>query len=262
MRHMLTALACACLSLTAGADDLDALKTRGTLRVLRVPSAGVNEFFQDDTHLPGFDRELLEGFAQLHGLSVRVVPVSSWDELAPALLARRGDVIAGRYTATATRRKQIAFTRETFPTRVVVVTRRPGAVVSTLAELLRERIGTVRGSSMVEALLAAGVPAERIDDSLKPGQQVAALVAGQVSAVVMGVENAIAEQRRDPALQLGLFLGPPGSLAWGVHPDDAALLAALNVYIDNVNKSPTWGRLVAKYFGSAALEVLKKARSE
>lgn len=262
MRHVLAIAVLAGGPLLATADDLAELKVRGTLRVLHVPAIGINEFFQEDARQPGLDRELLEAFARLHGLQIRTVPITHWDELAPALVEGRGDVIAGRYTATDSRRKLIAFTSEVFPTRNVVVTRQPTPVVTTLEGLLRERIGTVRGSSMFEALAAARVPAARIDDSLEPGGQATALAARRVTAVVMGVENAIAEQRRDPALQIGLFLGPPGSLAWGVRKDDAALLRALDAYIANVRKSPVWSRLVVKYFGEAALDLLKKARAE
>jgi hypothetical protein len=47
-----------------------------------------------------------------------------------------------------------------------------------------------------------------------------------------------------------------------VRKEDRALLAALDEYISNVRRSPTWSRLVVKYFGDAAVEVLRKARSE
>jgi ABC-type amino acid transport substrate-binding protein len=83
-----------------------------------------------------------------------------------------------------------------------------------------------------------------------------------VSAVVLGVENAISAQRADPALQLGLFLGPPTSLAYGVRKGDADLLKALDEYIENLRRTPTWSRLVVKYFGERAPDVLKKARME
>jgi hypothetical protein len=36
----------------------------------------------------------------------------------------------------------------------------------------------------------------------------------------------------------------------------------LNDYITNLRRSPTWNRLVVKYFGASALDVLKKARGE
>jgi ABC-type amino acid transport substrate-binding protein len=239
--------------------DLADLRRAGSLRVL---TAVNSVFFKiDDAERPGFDAELLASFGERHGLTLKAIR-ADWNELLPSLAAGKGDVIAGGFSDTPERRRAAAFTREVFPTRNVVVTRKPTPVVTTLDELLRERIGTVRGSSMLDALLAARVPAKRIDDSLKPGGQVTALVSGKVSAVVMGVENAIAEQRRDGALQLGLFLGPPASLAYGVRRDDVELLRALDAYIDNARKSSVWSRLVVKYFGDAALDVLKKARAE
>ena len=174
----------------------------------------------------------------------------------------RGDLIAGRFTVTESRKKLIAFTSEVFPTRNVVLTRRPHRVVRTLAELYEERVGTVKGTSLAEAIGAAGVPPAHVDGSVPSGTLPAALRSGQVSAVVLGVENAISAQRADPALQLGLFLGPPTSLAYGVRKGDAELLKALDEYIENLRRTPTWSRLVVKYFGERAPDVLKKARTE
>ncbi len=245
------------------AADLAEIKARGTLRVLYVPSHAPDEFFYPpNQERPGFDRELLDGFAQLQRVKLEPVPIPAWDELAPALAKGRGDLVAGRYSVTDSRRKLVNFSAEAFPTRHVVLTRKPTRVVTTLEELLHERIGTVRGSSMAEALAAARVPSGRIDDSLRPGLQAAALADGRVTAVVMGVENAISEQRRDASLQLGMFLGPPGSLAYAVRKEDPELQRALDAYIESARRSTAWSRLVVKYFGEAAVEVLKKARAE
>jgi membrane-bound lytic murein transglycosylase MltF len=56
---------------------------------------------------------------------------------------------------------------------------------------------------------------------------------------------------------LGVFLPPSPGRAWAVRKDAPALLAALNEYVTNVRRSPTWSRLVVKYYGDLALEVLK-----
>jgi ABC-type amino acid transport substrate-binding protein len=262
MQRALAALVLALLPSLASAD-LAEIKARGTLRVLYVPSNAPDEFFDmKSPDRPGFDRELLEGFAQLQRVKLETVSVAGWDELAPALVKGRGDLVAGRYSITESRKQLVNFSAEVFPTRHVVLTRKPTRVVTTLDELLRERIGTVRGSSMAEALAAAHVPAARIDDSLRPGLQAAALVDGRVSAVVMGVENAISEQRRDAAMQLGMFLGPPGSLAYALRKQDPELQRALDTYIESAHRSTAWSRLVVKYFGEAAIEVLKKARAQ
>ena len=262
MKRLVFALATGVLATAAAIGaDLAAVKARGSLRVLAVDLKQPDEFFQL-SGAPGFDREILEGFAKLHELRVESVPVSAWDDLVPALVADRGDVIAGRFTVTEERKRRIAFTRETFPTRNVVLTRQPTPPVRSLEELRTVRVGTVRGSSMAKAVAHAGVPPANVDDTIRPGGLPQALAAGRVMAVVLGVESAIRAQRDDPKLELGLFVGPPGSLAFGVRREDAALLAALDRYIDKLQRTATWNRIAVKYFGESSLEVLRKARAE
>ncbi len=245
---------------SVGAADLADVTARGSLRVIVMPLSATDEFFPvPPGPRPGFDREVLDGFVRLHRVKLEVVPVEGWDNLIPALLQGRGDVIAGRFTVTEARLKQIAFTSEVFPSRNVVLTRRPHARVDTVEGLKQERVGTIRGSSMAEAVKAV-VPPANVDDSIPPGGLPAALLAGKVSAVVLGVESAIAAQREDAQMELGAFVGPPRSLAYGVRREDATLRQALDEYIENVRRTPTWSRLVVEYFGDSAPEILKKAR--
>ncbi len=77
---------------------------------------------------------------------------------------------------------------------------------------------------------------------------------------MLGVESAITAQRDDPKVELGIFVGPPGSLAFGVRLGDEQLLVALDRYIQNLRRTATWNRLAVKYFGDSAPEVLRKAR--
>ncbi len=255
------AVAAVLLSSPARPSDLEAVKARGSLRVLAVHLDAPDEFFQFDGP-PGFDREMLEGFAALHRVRLEPVAVAGWSDLVPALLADKGDLVAGRFTVTDERRRRIAFTRETFPTRHVVLTLKPTPPVTSLGQLRTLRVGTVRGSSMEEAVRRAGVPPENVDDSVPPGGLPAALAAGKVKAIVLGVESAVVARRDDPRIELGVFVGPPGSLALGVRKGDSALLAALDSYIDNFRRGAAWNRLVVKYFGDSAPEVLRRARTE
>ena len=246
---------CAPLAL---AQDLPALKKGGRLRVLAVP---VNEgplFIAADKPGEGFDAEILAGFARLHEVSLEVVPVETWDGLVPALLKGRGDVIAGGFTDTPARRAQIAFTVEVFPTRDVVLTRKPTPPITTLEQLRKAHVGTIKGTSMSDAVAAVGVT--RWDNDLPPGGVQAALREGRVAAAVDGLESALVASRNDPDVQLGLFVGESQSLAYGVRKDAPALLAALDEYLANTRRSGTWNRLAVKYFGPAAPEILRKAR--
>jgi ABC-type amino acid transport substrate-binding protein len=252
----------AAASAPAGAD-LDEFKQRGTLRVLVVVTARQPEFIcMEPGQPPGFDREILDGFAALQRLKLELVPVAGWDELVPALLKARGDVIAGRFSITESRLKQIDFTHEVFPTRHVAVTRRPHRVVRTVEELRQEKVGTVKATSLADTVAAAGVPRPRVDDEVPAGGLSDALRSGRVTAVVWGLEQAITAARTDPDIQLGVYLGPPGSLAYGVRREDPQLKEALDAYIQNVRRTPTWSRLVVKYFGENAPEVLRTARTQ
>lgn len=238
----------------AVAADLAEVVTQGRLRVLYVPA--VPSFFADDPGLPpGFDREILAGFCQLKRIALVPVAIPTWDKVVPSLLEGRGDVIAGVFTATESRRKTIDFTSEAFPTRSVVMTRKPHPPVLTLEQLQGRPVGCGKGSSMYELLLSLGIAPTIVDDSLD------ALRGGKVTAVIVGIEHAILAQRQDASLEIGLFVGQPESLAYGVRKEDAALQQALDDYLQNIRRSGTWNRLVVKYFGPTAPDVLRRARN-
>jgi ABC-type amino acid transport substrate-binding protein len=244
------------------AVDLPEIQKQGALRVLVVIDVPRPEFFSFDPKMPGFDREVLEGFARTRKLKLEVVSLPSFEDLIPSLLERKGDVIAGGYRDSPTRRKQIAFTDEVFPNRFVIVTLKPHRVVQTVEELRKERVGTTKGTATAEALLEAGVPAASIDDGIPLGAYAEALHAGRITAAAWSVERALPAQRQDPSIQLGMYLGKAGSLAYGVRKEDGQLLAALNAHIALVRNSGGWSPLVVKYFGSNALQVLQQAASQ
>jgi ABC-type amino acid transport substrate-binding protein len=251
----------------AASPDLPELKTRGKLRAVvagdpAAPGAPSRFLAKQGEAFVGIEGEILAGFARQQKLELELLYVPGWDQLLPTLVQKKADVIAGGMTATEERRKLVAFSAETFPTRDVVVTRKPHRVVKTVEQLREEVVGVAQGTSYVEAAKAAGVPASNlkivgdtsdIDDLMR---------AGTLTATIQGVEFALAPQQEDASVQLGLFLGPPQSIALAVRKDDPQLLAALNDYIAALRKTPTWNRLVVKYFGSRAIEVLRRARGE
>jgi ABC-type amino acid transport substrate-binding protein len=261
IRSLLPFLCAAALGAAPAGADMSEVRTSGALRVLAVLDPNRPEFFSVRADLPpGFDHEILQGFADLHRLRLQVVSVPTWDALVPSLLAGKGDVVAGRFTATEGRRKTIDFTQEVFPYRLVVLTRKPRPAVTTMEELRREKVGTMKGTNLAEAIASLGLPAANVDDAIPTGGFVEALHSGRITAVVWGVESVIASQKEDPELQLGMFVGAPGSLAFGVRKSDTELRQALDAYVENFRKTTSWNRLVVKYFGDAAPEILKKAR--
>ncbi len=243
---------------TAPARDLPAVRQEGILRVLLVPTELEPEFADlRSKSRPGFDLEILQGFARAQKVKLEIVKIDGWDKLIPALLAGRGDVIAGRFTDTAARRRQIRFTQPVFPTAVVVVTRKPHRAVNTLAELRSERIGTIRGTSMDEELAAAKIRGKIDYTTLEKKALSAALKAGDITAAAWGFEGALAAAKRDRDLQIGMRLGRPASLAYGVRKGDDTLRAALDAHIQMMRGTGAWQRLVVRYLGESAAKILK-----
>jgi ABC-type amino acid transport substrate-binding protein len=248
--------------------DLAEVRQRGKLLVLiagdpAAPVTSTTFLGRDGSVFVGLEGEILAGFASRHKLELELVYVPSWDKLIPSLLAARGDLIAGGLTRTEERRKVIEFTAETFPTRDVVLTRKPRRVVQTLQQLREEQVGIAAGTSHIDTLRAAGVPPDNIKIISDPSSLPELMRAGTITATVQGVEVAVRPPwATDPDFELGMFLGPPQSLAMGLRKEDRQLLAALNDHIGNLRKTPTWSRLVVKYFGERTIEVLRRARGE
>jgi len=257
-RVPLLALAGLLVAFGAAGDDLPPLVARGTLRVLVSADEDPAWFSFEGGRTPGFERELLEGFASLHRLRLEAVPVRRFEDIIPDLQRGQGDLIAG-LRVTEPRRSQVAFTAEVLPDRLVVVTRRPRPAVRTLEELRAATVGVIPGTSWADAAAGTGVPSSRTVEFTDGNALLSGLKAQRVSAVVMSVSDLLLAARHDHELHGGLALGPPGSTAWGVRRADTALLRALDDYLRNLRRTPSWSRLVVQYFGQDALAVLGRS---
>jgi membrane-bound lytic murein transglycosylase F len=240
--------------------DLAEVKKTGVLRVLVVDGAPYFLSLRGGDS-PGLEREILDGFARLEGIKVQLVEVPEWKDLVPALVQGKGDLVAGGVTDTPARRGQIDFTAEVFPSRNVILSYKPSPVITTLEQLRLVRVGTIRGSNLAASLAYAKIPKANIDDAVPATGFLATLRSRRVVALVDAVEDALILQQEDPNVQIGMFVGAPESLAFGVRKEAPRLRDALSEYVSNVRRTPTWNRLVVKYFGASAAEVLKKTRA-
>jgi len=204
---------------------------------------------------PGFERELIEGFARLHKRRIEIATRERFGDLIPALLANDGDVITG-IIDTPERRNRITFTSEVLPARHIVVSYAPRPGVGSLEEFRRLRVGSVTGTSWWRATIGAGIPEAAIVAFPDAPSMLQALREGRVEAAIMSLSDFTLAAKADPALRAGVQVGEPASAAWGVRQDDTALRTQLDEYIANVRHTPTWSRLIVKYFGEAALKVL------
>ena len=248
------------LAAGAAAGDLKEVEARKALRVLVAADEQPEMFSFSAQGPPGFERELVEGFARSRQLKVDIVPVRTFDQIVPMLLKGDGDLVLG-IIDTESRRQLIDFTAETLPARHLVVNRRPAPAVDRIDDFRKLRVGVVAGSSWAEAAAAAGVTKSNLASYPDLPSLLEALRAGKVAATVMSTPDFALAQRRDPAMQPGVFIGPSLKAAWGVRKTDPALQRALNQYLQHLRNSPDWGRLVLKYFTADAIDLFKRARN-
>ncbi len=263
MRHraLLATVLVAGLAAALAAADLPSPRLPGRLRVLASSDEMPEVFSFASGGAPGFERELVEGFARARKLEVQVVPVKNWDQIIPMLVKGEGDLIVG-IVDTEARRKRISFTKEIYPVRHVVVTRRPSPPVATVGELRGLRVGVIPGTTWAEAATEAGVPASNQVPCADLNDALDALRKGRIAATVVAVFDYALARKHDPALEAGIFLGTPLTAAWAVRKEDGSLLAALDEYLEALRQSPVRSSLAVKYFTEDALGLLRRARKE
>lgn len=248
----------ACLP-TPALADLAEIKARGTLKVIAVREEAPEMFSFAASGEPGFEREIIEGFARLHDLEFQAVPANTSAERIQLLAGKAGDVIIG-IIETEPRRKLVNFTSEVLPARHIVITLKSHREVKTVEEFRAERIGVVKGTSWAQAAVDAGVPAGSMQSFAERHSALEALREGKITATVMSLSDFTLALRRYPEIRAGLTLGASASAAFAMRKSDPQLLAALDAYLDNLRKGPSWGRLVVKYFGEQALTVLGRQK--
>jgi polar amino acid transport system substrate-binding protein len=187
------------------------------------------------------------------------VPAATPAEAIAALAQGRahvaaGGVISGQPDAS------IDYSLEVFPSRAVIVTRRPAPPVEFIEGLRGIRVAFSSGNAVSEALAAAKVRASSLEELGSAAEVVAALREGRAGAGVVRLDEALRAFGRDPELALGAGIGARQSLALAVRRGDVALLRELNQHLSQLRSTPSWGHLVEKHFGREALPALARAR--
>src|SRR5262245_57584872 len=126
------------------AFDLDGIQQRGVLRVL-IPHLA--DYLPRGENPVDDERELIADFARQQGLETYWIRVDSRADLIPFLLEGRGDIVASNLTATADRRKEVAFTVPVQLVREQVVTRKGDGTIKRPADLVGRYVAVRRSSS-------------------------------------------------------------------------------------------------------------------
>lgn len=250
--------------------DLDEVLKRRQVRMLVTMDR--THFYFDGGRATGITADAIRQFEQwlnqqkkqAKHLNIQavVVPVRR-DQLIPALLAGRGDVIASFMTVTDERERQVTFPPGGTKVDEVLVLPKGARAPTNLEEIAGLAVHVRRSSSYHDSLVAlnarlasAGREPVRIvalDENLDTDEALEMLNAGLISATVADRYIARLWQRVLPNIQVveAVPLRSGGRLAWAVRPDNPELARLVGEFQVAHGKGTLWGNMKAReYFGT------------
>ena len=216
------------------AGDLDVIQRNGRLRILVQPFD--KSYLPRDGYPLDHERELAAEFAGTLNLKSELVYVDAFEDLIPALLKGRGDLIAANLTITDARSKQIAFT--------VPVDRAHEQVVARVSEKNVRQLSDLQGRTLaVQEKTSFWERAQRLQRQF-PGIRVKTL-SGRLGddALLDEVASGRSELTIEDSNMLDIALKyrsdikavltfPEESvMAWGLRRDNPKLRAALDAFL-------------------------------
>jgi polar amino acid transport system substrate-binding protein len=230
-----------------GADRLAEIKQRGELRWGADAEGGAPYVYLDPADpekMIGFEYELAEALAAKLGVKAKMIQ-NQWDQLIPALDRGNFDIILNGLELTPENQRRIAMSLPYYVYAQQIVTRADTQGLTSMAELNRHSVG-VLSSSVAQRLLET-LPG--IDLKIYPGnvETLRDLKARRIDAAVMDVPVAVHYARPDAELKLSGSSFAPGYYGIGVRKEDAYLLTALNLAIQQLAEDHTLERIYRKY---------------
>jgi membrane-bound lytic murein transglycosylase MltF len=247
--------------------DLDGMVERRMIRVLTTYSK--TQYFVDRGTPRGtaydqgrlFETALNAKLGTGHlTVLVQFVPMSR-DELVPALLAGKGDVIMANLTVTRERQALVDFTEPWIAGVDEIVVTGPGAAPVASIDALSGRNVFVRPSSSYHQSLVAlnarfaseGKPPVTLTpapEELEDEDLLEMANAGLVDALVVDNHKAWFWQRVWPQLKLhpSAALRTGGEIAWAVRKDSPQLKAALNEFLATNGRASLTARMIFRRY--------------
>jgi polar amino acid transport system substrate-binding protein len=246
-------------SMTARADTLDDIKSRGTMTVAIDPTFAPYEYTDANNNIVGYDPAIMAAVARHLGVKIEYQRMA-FSGIIPGLLAHSFDIEGSALNVTAERAKRLAYVVPTSKTvngalvRADFTTIPPKPTIESLAGLT----AAVKSASAPEQILkqfnetlkAKGLPPIQLLSVDSVDQTVSALMTRRADFVFddLTVLADVAKQNPGKTKAIG-ELGPSQWIAWATRPDDARLNKAISDQILAMKKSGELARLQKEHLG-------------
>lgn len=218
-----------------GAEDLSQIRFRREFRVLVPQQPHADDRLVTRGAHAHEAMALIEQFAEEQFLIPITVSVPRWEDLAPALLAGRGDVIGASMRIREYRSRDVAFSVPVTSMREVLVTRSADRVqepgdLRGREIALRERSSFWRELHRLRRLLD-GIDARIIPDTLTTDTVLQRVLSGQYDMAVLDPDRAQIGASRWQGLATAPAFTSSANLSFGLHPEAVELRNALDDFL-------------------------------
>lgn len=248
----LAAAAClSLLSITASADQLADIKSKGTLVCGTLGTAEPFSFTDTATReVQGYDVDFCRAVAQSIGVKLELKLIAVAARVAE-LQQGRVDIVIANLGFTPERAEQIAFSNQYFASAQKVAARKDSGLTA-IKELAGKKVSAVKGSTS-ESGTRRAVPTATTITFQDPPSAFLAMQQGKVDGFAVSEMNLIKFKAQSEAtvplviLEPALFLEPWGI---GMRKEEGSLIKQVNATLDSLEKSGEAQQIFAKWLGA------------
>lgn len=224
------------------------------LRVAAYESAPF--FFRESGEPSGLEYEILKYFADAQHRELEIHWVEDFPALLPMVENGDADIVAATLTITEERLERVAFSESYLPVRIVLV-EPAGDAAASVDALAGRTITTIEGSVYEKLLLR--IPGVKIVYAGNQDEMFEWVADGKARALATDTPIAFQMMARYDSLQLGLALTEEQHFGFAV-AKNSPLEASLSDHIRRLKASGIYYRLLERYLGTKAAEIIQTAR--
>tara|TARA_Y100000782_G_C10186890_1_gene267194 strand:+ start:2166 stop:3602 length:1437 start_codon:yes stop_codon:yes gene_type:complete len=243
---------------------LETIIDRGKLVVYTENS--ITSYFIYKGQPMGYDYEMLHKFAQELGVDLEVRLLTDVDDVMDSIAYGKGDIAAGNYTVTKSRKEKVSFTHPLLETNQVLVQRLPenywkyseatlnDSLVRDPLELVGKAIHVRKSSSFYQRLLhleeeiGADFNIIEADQGLETDDLIRQVSEGKIDYTIADRNVALVNQHFYDNLDIETPISLNQRIAWMVNKDAFELQDTINSWIEANKKSALFAVTYNKYF--------------
>lgn len=253
--------------------DLEAIQKRGYINAL-VDNNSISFFIYKGRPL-GYEYELLSLFANHLNVKLKIHVTSGVNHAIEKLNKGEGDILAFPLTVTKSRKNLVSFTRPHFHSQQVLVQRKPAewrkltldqiedSLVRNPIELIGKNVHVIAGTSFEQRLdnLSEEIGGDihiLTDTSNAMSESLIQKVAlGEIEYTVADRMTARVNAAYYPNLDIRTVLSLPQQIAWAVRKNAPDLTNAIDTWLSEIKKEPTFMVIFNRYFNSPRTSLLR-----